>query len=175
MMDYTCNVFAIAVAFASFIIRAEGSFGTEARYGRDNKSRGKRDRLSPRLGEVCETIDCFASRTPFIFSLLVSRSRDIVPPSRHCLTDDINGIRIKGMRKRKRVGSFTIVSKSFLARHPLYPRHYYSAQHPPLCHCHRRRWENKTTLTCKRKRKITISIRRDSSKFASRNEIQLYL
>lgn len=98
-MDYTCNVFAIAVAFASFIIRAEGSFGTEARYSRDNKSRGKRDRLSPRLGEVCETIDCFASRTPFIFSLLVSRSRDIVPPSRHCLTDDINGIRIKGMER----------------------------------------------------------------------------
>lgn len=77
------------------------------------------DRLSPRLGEVYETIDRFASHTPFIFSLVVLQSRDVVPPPRHCLADNINGIRITGEKEREREResevSDTIVSKSFLA------------------------------------------------------------
>lgn len=52
-------------SLVSFIIGVEGSFGTETRYDRDNKSRGTRERrfsLSlSRLWKVYETIDRFAS------------------------------------------------------------------------------------------------------------------
>jgi len=117
-MDYANSVFDRGHS-APFIIGVEGSFGTETRYGRDNKSRGVRALafLSSSWQSLRNDRSFRVAYTSFIFSLVVLRSRDVVLPPRHCLVDNINGIRITGEKERERESevSDTIVSKSFLA------------------------------------------------------------